>query len=129
MIIEELLGRTIAEDDFAGDIEIQNSLEDILVQLHHQGIKSVSLDSIAGELAKAISSVQVNPHEPDFLEVLKQSLKQNKWVSEISPTDDVILKQPGEEDSEETRDTSKHDKKIQKLATKNLRKRSKDGDL
>lgn len=125
MLIEELLG----EDGFAGDVEIQNSLEDILVQLHHQGIKSVGLNDIAGELSKAVGSVQVNPDEPDFLDVLRQSLEQNKWVSSISPTGQVILKQSGEEDDEAKKDISKQDRKLQKIASKNLKQKNKTGEL
>ena len=130
MFIDELLGRSIAEDDFAGDIEIQNALEDILVQLHHQGLEAVHLNDIAGELSKAVDSVQVNPNEPDFIEVLKTALEQNKWVSNVSSTGEVILKKPGEEDADdEEKNASKQSNKMQKLASKRVKDRSKAGEL
>ena len=129
MLIEELLGYSIAEDDFAGDAEIQNALGDILVQLRQRSIRSVGLDDLAGELGKAVDGVQVDPTDPGFLELLRAALEKSQWVDAISPTGEVVLKQPGQDDKESDKERDQEDRKMAGLGAKSLKRKSDAGEL
>jgi len=134
MLIKELFDPKIIEDDFPGDVELQNALDDIMVQLHQRRMKEVGLDDIAGELSKAVDSIYINPNDPDFRDKLTSSLEKNRWVSQVTPNGMVQIA-PSEKTSngdygkDAEKDKEVQDRKMQKLGAKSLDRKSKAGEL
>lgn len=129
-----MLVRELLIEEFSGDEQIANAVSDIVLGLRQRNIDEVGLNDIAGEVSKMID-IYVDPNGVEFKDTIRQNLLNTEWVDDVTGSGVVVLKkQTGfdhngklGQNAEKAKDQQK--KKVQKLASKNLKDRNREGKL
>ncbi len=133
MLIEELLGYPFSIYEGTA-IELQNAIDDILLRARKGNIQNLNLMDLAGELSKSVG-IYIDPRDPEFKQTLIDVLTQSDWVEHVAPTGKIVLKKAGEfqpgagkEPGEEVEKNRKEqERKVQKIASKNVKDKATGG--
>lgn len=126
MLINEMLGYSFSVHEGTAN-ELQYAVDDIILRARKGNIESLDLHDLAGELNKSVG-IYIDADDPEFRQTLIDVLQQNDWVQQVAPTGKILIKkanefqpidaEPGEE-VQKGRD--EQEKKVQKMASKNVK--------
>lgn len=134
MLIEELLGKQIIfeSNNSSSEEELKDIINDIILRLRQSDIEELDLNLLAVELGRELDGIYINIDDAETKNLIINLVKQNDWVKGITPNGVIQIKKTGEVDIDDDqlgdelkKAKEKEQSKIQKIASKNVKAKSK----
>lgn len=138
MLLQEIF-KPVYEDPQMVDDDITTAVENVVLRAKQRKDWETKLEYVVREVASFMDDVYIDPTDSDFRQTVIDALQANNMVQHVDPAGKVVIadpdKQPRSDSSEPGAEMKKQQKKqsdkVQKIASKNVKKKADDkpGDL